>query len=1006
MPPSLLIYRALLIVKMHTDFKTAYPRLPADELFKPYSMQKLFSISEEEKNLSKMYANGLHNQLNFLVLLKVFDFLTYFPKNHEISDKIYLYIGAQLDIESMNIKKISKSAKYRYYNNILQMRNFKSFNNGGKEACENSALKSAQTLNNLTDIINVCIEDLRNNKYELPSYDTIYKIALKCKKEVNNKIFSDIHSKLGEDTIILFQKLLQHNKEDHITDFNKIKLVPKKVTPNNTKKIIEHVKWLLSYGDMQKYLANVSKIKVKQFAMEALATDAGDMRQIRIEKRYSVIACMIYDALRKLNDSLTKTLINTIKNISKKAKEKLLDLRETNKDKTKKLLYLLHNIISDTEKLTPTKLKKALQAKYNEYGGANNLTSLCDDLIAYNSNNPIFLIKQFFLKSRQSLLEILEILHPYSNNKNCITAAALKFIIKNKDNPKENIPLADLNIKFLSKEWQEIIVTTINHKKYIVKNQFEAAVFGFICKEITAGNLHIKNSALYGDILQEVDTNKQLGKFVIEYCNKLGLPNNGEMFIQGLKEELTNKSKVIDDNYNAERAFSLTGSKKKLKKYSPKKKTNMAKKIAKIIEERMPKRSLLEILSNSFHYTKWTNNLSLASGNSPRKKDNDEKKILTTFAYGTSLGPTQLSIHVSPAISAQEISWINKKYVTPQALDQSNKSITEICGLFDIANAWGDGSACAADGTFCNIYDNNLFAEHHFRYRKTGGVAYHHISDQYVALFSTFIACGVWEAVEIIDALLKMDENERPEKIHADTQGQSTLVFAISYLLGINLMPRIRNWKKITLYKPNSKIKYKNIEELFSGKAINWKLIEEGWVEIMNIILAIHKGDITSSMILRKLNSKSKNNNLYKSLQELGRVIRTLFLLEYISNLDLRQQITDTTNKAEGYNGISKWLRFGNEHAIVASNDSNEQEKAIKYNTLLVNAVVLQNLVDMSKIIQDLINQGVEIKMQDLMYLSPYKHAHIKRFGEYFLQILEKPAAIKGYMNLGLKLAA
>ena len=299
---------------------------------------------------------------------------------------------------------------------------------------------------------------------------------------------------------------------------------------------------------------------------------------------------------------------------------------------------------------------------------------------------------------------------------------------------------------------------------------------------------------------------------------------------------------------------------------------------------------------------------------------------------------------------------------------------------------------------------NNLFAEHHFRYRKTGGIAYHHISDKYVALFSTFIACGVWEAVEIIDALLKMDEEDRPDKIHADTQRQSTLVFAISYLLGINLMPRIRNWKKITLYKPSSKIKYENIDGLFSGKSINWKLIEEGWDEIMNIILAIHKGEITSSMILHKLNSKSKNNNLYKALQELGRVIRTLFLLEYISNLDLRQQITATTNKAESYNGISKWLRFGNEHAIVASNDSAEQEKAVKYNTLLVNAVVLQNLIDMSQIIQELIKKGIEIKLQDLMYLRPYKYAHIKRFGEYFLQLLQKPMAISNYMNSSMKL--
>ena len=556
-------------LKLHMDFSTAYPKLSADGFFKPYIMQKLFSISEEEKNLSKMYANGSHNQLNFLVLLKIFDFLTYFPNVHEIPDKIYLYIGKQIGMEDLNIKEISKATKYRYYSHILQMRNFKAFDDNGKKLCENSALKSAQTLNNITDIINICIEDLRKNRYELPTYDTIHKIAIKSKKEVNKQIFNNINNSIDEKTIILFQELLENNKEEHITDFNKIKLIPKKLTHNNTKKIIEQIKWLLSYGNMQKYLFDVPKVKIKQFAMEALATDAGDMRKININKRNSLIACMIDNALRKLNDSLAKILINTMRNINKKAKEKLLDLRYDSRNKTKDLLYLLHDIVSETDKLTPAKLKKALQKKYNEHGGAYNITSMCDDVIAYNSNNHIFLIKQFYLKNRRSLLEIVEILQPYSNNKNCMIAETIKFILENKDNKEENIPLANLNIKFLSKEWQELIVETVKNKKYIVKIQFEAAVLGFIYKEISAGNLHIKNSAVYGDILQEIDKNKHSNQFVAEYCEKLDLPGSGALLIQTLKEELTDKCKKLDDIYNDEQAFSIIDSKKKLKKYNP-----------------------------------------------------------------------------------------------------------------------------------------------------------------------------------------------------------------------------------------------------------------------------------------------------------------------------------------------------------------------------------------------------------------------------------------------------
>ncbi len=74
-----------------------------------------------------------------------------------------------------------------------------------------------------------------------------------------------------------------------------------------------------------------------------------------------------------------------------------------------------------------------------------------------------------------------------------------------------------------------------------------------------------------------------------------------------------------------------------------------------------------------------------------------------------------------------------------------------------------------------------------------GGIAYHYISDTYVALFSRFIPCGVWEAVHLIEGLLANTSDIQPTAVHADTQGQSTPVFALATLFGFDLMPRIRN---------------------------------------------------------------------------------------------------------------------------------------------------------------------------------------------------------------------
>ncbi|MFE9687994.1 Tn3 family transposase [Streptomyces sp. NPDC006285] len=105
-----------------------------------------------------------------------------------------------------------------------------------------------------------------------------------------------------------------------------------------------------------------------------------------------------------------------------------------------------------------------------------------------------------------------------------------------------------------------------------------------------------------------------------------------------------------------------------------------------------------------------------------------------------------------------------------------NEAIADLVNAhprLDISQAWGDGSAVAADGTHIDTYLDNLLSETSVRYGKPGSIAYHHISNTYIALFTHFILCGVWEAVDIIEGLLKSTSEVKPTTVHADTQGQS-----------------------------------------------------------------------------------------------------------------------------------------------------------------------------------------------------------------------------------------
>ena len=125
----------------------------------------------------------------------------------------------------------------------------------------------------------------------------------------------------------------------------------------------------------------------------------------------------------------------------------------------------------------------------------------------------------------------------------------------------------------------------------------------------------------------------------------------------------------------------------------------------------------------------------------------------------------------------------------------------------------------------------------------------------------------------------------------------------------------------------------------------------------------------------------------YKAFNELGKVIRTQFLLDYVSDVELREQITAETNKVESFNNLSDWIAFGSRF-MAATNDTVQMEKAIKYNTLIANLVMLQNVIDISRVIKQLKKENWTITPEDTAILSPYLTGHLKRFGDFVLNLL------------------
>jgi TnpA family transposase len=123
---------------------------------------------------------------------------------------------------------------------------------------------------------------------------------------------------------------------------------------------------------------------------------------------------------------------------------------------------------------------------------------------------------------------------------------------------------------------------------------------------------------------------------------------------------------------------------------------------------------------------------------------------------------------------------------------------------------------------------------------------------------------------------------------------------------------------------------------------INIDLIRAHWAEILRIIASIRTGTVTASLIMRQLAAHKRQNGVAAALRELGRLERTLFTLDWISDPELRRTTGHELNKGESRNSMARAVFIHRLGEIRDRTDENQQHRFSGLN-LLVTAIILWN---------------------------------------------------------------
>ena len=224
------------------------------------------------------------------------------------------------------------------------------------------------------------------------------------------------------------------------------------------------------------------------------------------------------------------------------------------------------------------------------------------------------------------------------------------------------------------------------------------------------------------------------------------------------------------------------------------------------------------------------------------------------------------------------------------------------------------------------------------------------IDERNIFFYSTVISSSEREAAYVIDGLLHNVEIR--SNIHStDTHGFTEGIFGATHLLGISFAPRIKKFRNQTLYSFKSRKEYEtNGYKILPDRYIDEELIRENWDDILRFIATLKLGESTASQIFKRLSSYSKQNPLYRALKEFGRIIKTIFILRYIDDVELRQTIEKQLNKVELYNKFSKAVFFANNQEF-RYGTKEQQEMVTGCRRLIQNAIILWNYLYLSQMV-------------------------------------------------------
>jgi TnpA family transposase len=334
-----------------------------------------------------------------------------------------------------------------------------------------------------------------------------------------------------------------------------------------------------------------------------------------------------------------------------------------------------------------------------------------------------------------------------------------------------------------------------------------------------------------------------------------------------------------------------------------------------------------------------------------------------------------------PALRRSRLNWVRLNYIRADTLTRANARLVAAQSGIDLARRWGGGDVATADGIRFVVPVRSIHAGPNPKYygMERGVTWYNLRSNQDMGLNGIVVTGTLRDSLQLLCVVLGQETGAELTEIMTDTGAYTDVIFGIFWLLGIQFSPRIADIGGTRFWRIDRQADYGPLNQIAIHTA-RTKPIAQNWDDFLRVAGSLKLGFVHPHNLMRMLQTNDQPTPLARGLQQLGRIVKTNYLLPYIGDENERRRVLIQLNRHEGRHDLARDVFHGGQGEL-HQRYREGQEDQLGALGLVVNAIVLWNTIYMDAVLQQLRKEGYPVRDEDVARLSPTMRPHINMFG-------------------------